>query len=68
MATPTHTVGNNNGNGTGSVGLGVGVSLGWPTERWVGLIVLTALALLILIRFGFRGVGFSANVGARASV
>lgn len=29
---------------------------GWPPERWTAIIVLGALALLILIRMGFRGV------------
>jgi hypothetical protein len=37
----------------------------WPTERWVGLVTLIALALLILIRRGFRGVNV---LGVRASV
>lgn len=29
---------------------------GWPTERWVAVIVLLALGLLIAIRMGFRGI------------
>jgi hypothetical protein len=29
---------------------------GWPTENWVGVVVLVALAGLIAIRMGFRGV------------
>lgn len=29
---------------------------GWPAERWAAVIVLGALALLILIRMGFRGI------------
>jgi hypothetical protein len=29
---------------------------GWPVENWVALIVLASLALLILIRMGFRGI------------
>lgn len=37
----------------------------WPTERWVAVIVLIALALLIGIRAGFRGVNV---LGVRASV
>jgi len=37
----------------------------WPTERWVAVITLSALALLILIRMGFRGVNV---LGVRASV
>lgn len=37
----------------------------WPTERWVGLVVLIALALLIAIRMGFRGVNV---LGANVSV
>lgn len=37
----------------------------WPTERWVAVIVISALLLLIAIRMGFRGVGF---MGARVSV
>lgn len=37
----------------------------WPTERWVAIIVISALLLLIAIRMGFRGVGF---MGARVSV
>lgn len=39
---------------------------GWPTENWVAVVVIGALALLILIRMGFRGVSFggaSINVG-----
>lgn len=38
---------------------------GWNTDKWVALIVLLALALLIAIRMGFRGVnvmGISAGV------
>jgi hypothetical protein len=27
----------------------------WPLERWTAVIVLLALAFLILIRMGFRG-------------
>lgn len=37
----------------------------WTTERWVAVVVLAALALLILIRMGFRGVNV---LGARVSV
>jgi hypothetical protein len=37
----------------------------WPTERWVGVVTLAALALLILIRRGFRGVNV---LGVRAGV
>jgi hypothetical protein len=29
---------------------------GWPAERWTAIVVLAALALLILIRMGFRGI------------
>lgn len=38
----------------------------WPAERWAAVVVLGALALLILIRMGFRGVnvlGASAKIG-----
>jgi len=38
----------------------------WPAERWAAIIVLGSLALLILIRMGFRGVnvmGASVKVG-----
>lgn len=36
---------------------------GMDTERWVAIITLLALAILILIRMGFRGIGFGgANV------
>ncbi len=38
---------------------------GWPTERWTAAVVLVALALLILIRMGFRGVNV---MGASVSV
>lgn len=70
MPLATATVGSNqqqqtrNGNGK----LSAGISVGWPTERWVGLIILVALGLLILIRTGFRGIGFTGNVGARVNV
>lgn len=37
----------------------------WPAERWVAVVVLSALAMLILIRRGFRGVDV---LGARVSV
>jgi hypothetical protein len=37
----------------------------WPTERWTAVVVLLCLALLILIRRGFRGVSFA---GASVSV
>jgi hypothetical protein len=37
----------------------------WPTERWVAVITLAALALLIGNRAGFRGVNV---LGVRASV
>lgn len=37
----------------------------WPTERWVVALVLAALALLILIRMGFRGIDV---LGVQASV
>lgn len=67
QTTATVGAGGNTRNGqTGMTGLRAGVSLGWPTERWVGLIVLMALGLLILIRVGFRGVGF--NTSARITV
>jgi hypothetical protein len=29
---------------------------GWDTEKWVAVVVLGALALLIAIRMGFRGI------------
>lgn len=57
---------NGNGRASGNVA-GVQLGIKWPTERWVGLIVLVALGLLILIRFGFRGLGFQGNIGARVS-
>jgi hypothetical protein len=38
---------------------------GWDTEKWVAVIVLASLALLILIRRGFRGVNL---LGVRAGV
>lgn len=38
---------------------------GWDTDKWVALIVLAALALLIGIRMGFRGVNV---LGVRAGV
>lgn len=38
---------------------------GWPPERWAAIVVLGSLALLILIRRGFRGVNV---LGARVSV
>lgn len=38
---------------------------GWDTDKWVALIVLLALALLIAIRMGFRGVNV---LGVRAGV
>lgn len=38
---------------------------GWPTERWVGVIVIISLAMLIAIRMGFRGVNV---LGANVSV
>jgi len=37
----------------------------WPTERWVSIIVISALLLLIAIRMGFRGVNV---LGVRAGV
>jgi hypothetical protein len=37
----------------------------WPTERWTAAVVLLALALLILIRMGFRGINV---MGASVSV
>lgn len=44
------------------------ISMGgeWPTERWVAVVVLAALASLILLRMGFRGISFagaSARIG-----
>lgn len=38
----------------------------WPTERWAAVLVLSSLAILILLRMGFRGVnimGASVSVG-----
>jgi hypothetical protein len=38
---------------------------GWPIEYWTAALVLGALAMLILIRRGFRGInvaGFSASI------
>lgn len=58
-----------NGNGqTSGVGFSIGAGVKWPTERWVGLIVLMALGLLILIRVGFRGIGIQGSAGARVSL
>lgn len=37
----------------------------WEPERWAAVVVLVALALLILIRMGFRGVNV---MGLKASV
>lgn len=51
-------------NGTGSVQRGSFTST-WPEERWTAVVVLGCLALLILIRRGFRGVNV---LGVRASV
>lgn len=63
----TQTVGNTRNGQASGVGARFAVGVSWPTERWVGMIVLTALGLLILIRLGFRGVGFQGNVGGRIS-
>jgi hypothetical protein len=41
------------------------ISRGWDTEKWVALYVVAALALLIAIRMGFRGVNL---LGVSASV
>lgn len=36
---------------------------GWDTERWLAVLVLAALAMLIAIKMGFRGVNaFGASV------
>jgi hypothetical protein len=43
----------------------ISVTRGWDVEKWVGLLVLAALALLIAIRMGFRGVNV---LGVRAGV
>lgn len=59
MPNTTATVGN--GGRRNGFGVSGGVRLGWPTERWVGIIVLGALAVLILIRLGFRGIGVSTS-------
>jgi hypothetical protein len=61
----TQTVGNTRNGQTTTAGARFAVGVNWPTERWVGLIVLIALGLLIVIRLGFRGVGFQGNVGGR---
>lgn len=37
----------------------------WPAERWAAVVVIGSLALLVAIRFGFRGVSV---LGARVSV
>lgn len=37
----------------------------WPAERWTAVVVLGALAFLILIRMGFRGINV---MGASVSV
>lgn len=37
----------------------------WEPERWTAVVVLVALALLVLIRMGFRGVNV---LGIRATV
>lgn len=65
---PTAAATQNNGQRTNGAAFGVGVRFGWPTERWAGVIVLMALGLLILIRFGFRGIGISGQVGGRVSL
>lgn len=57
--------GQTRGNGTA---FGIQARVGWPTERWVGAIVIAALALLILIRFGFRGIGIQGTIGGRVNV
>lgn len=62
----TATVGEGRAQNNGA-GAGIALNFGWPTERWVAVVVLTVLGLLILLRFGFRGVGFQGNVGARIS-
>lgn len=56
--------GENTGNSRGGTSR-MSVTRGWDTEKWVGLIVLAALALLIAIRMGFRGVNV---LGVRAGV
>jgi hypothetical protein len=39
---------------------------GWPTERWVAVIALSALVFLILVRRGFRSVNLlGVNVGVK---
>lgn len=43
----------------------ISVTRGWDVEKWVGLLVLASLALLIMIRMGFRGVNV---LGVRAGV
>lgn len=37
----------------------------WGAERWTAVVVLAALALLVIIRMGFRGVDV---LGARVSL
>lgn len=54
---------NSYGNSRGTQKLSI--ARGWDVEKWVGLIVLAALALLISIRMGFRGVNV---LGVRAGV
>ena len=49
----------------------VGRMQGWPVEYWTAALVIIALALLILIRRGFRGVnvaGLSASISRRTPV
>jgi len=43
----------------------ISMTRGWDTDKWVALLVIASLALLIAIRYGFRGVNV---LGVRASV
>jgi hypothetical protein len=50
----------------GGVRASVGIS--WPQERWVGALIVVALALLILIRVGFRGIGVTGSVSGAGRI
>lgn len=49
-------------------GVRASVGVSWPQERWVGALIVVALALLILIRVGFRGIGVTGAVSGRVGL
>lgn len=51
-----------------SSGVRASVGFSWPQERWVGALIVVALALLILIRVGFRGIGVTGSVSGTGRV